>query len=46
MKLMIKQRVFSWGDTYIIDFANAEDELMGMLLVVAIDAVNCSRNND
>lgn len=45
-RLMIKQRVFSWGDTYIIDFANEQDELMGMLLVVAIDAANCSKNKD
>lgn len=42
MKLMIKQRTFSWGDTYVIDFENPEDELMGMFLVIAIDAANCS----
>ena len=35
----------NWGDTYVIDFANPADELMGLLLVIAIDAANCSRNN-
>ena len=42
MKLLIKQRVFAWGDTYSIQFSNPKDELMGMMLVVAIDAANCT----
>lgn len=46
MRLMIKQRVFSWGDTYVIDFENPEDELMGLMLVLAIDAANCDHNNN
>lgn len=68
MRLMIKQRVFawtdsydvydgcssnihiykeflSWGDTYMIDYANPEDEIMGLMLVLAIDAANCSEEN-
>ncbi len=70
MKLLIKQRVFSWrdtfdiydeagsrrvihiskelfrwGDTYVLDFINPEDEATGLLLVLAIDAVNCSDND-
>ena len=39
----ISKQLFNWGDTYVIDFVNPQDELMGMLLVVAIDAANCSR---
>lgn len=31
-----------WGDTYVIDIANPADELMGLLLVIAIDAANCT----
>ena len=41
----ISKQLFNWGDTYVIDFANPQDELMGMLLVVAIDAANCSNND-
>lgn len=44
MQLLIKQRVFSWSDTYIIDFENPADEIAGLLLVIAIDAANCSDN--
>ena len=74
MRLLIKQRVFSWtdtfdiydesgkpkyfvkggyvtkepfhwGDTYVIDFSNPEDELPALLLVLAIDAANCSNGS-
>ena len=38
----ISKEPFHWGDTYVIDFANPQDELMGLMLVVAIDAANCS----
>ena len=39
----ISKKLFQWGDTYVIDIANPEDELMGMLLVIAIDAANCTQ---
>ena len=42
----ISKKLFQWGDTYVIDIANPEDELMGMLLVIAIDAANCSQNKN
>ncbi len=38
----ISKELFQWGDTYVIDFANPADELMGLMLVIAIDAANCS----
>lgn len=38
----ISKELLHWGDTYVIDFANPADELMGLLLVLAIDAANCS----
>ena len=41
----ISKEPFHWGDTYVIDFANPEDELMGLMLVIAIDAANCTANN-
>lgn len=40
----VTKEPFHWGDTYVIDFQNPEDELMGLLLVIAIDAANCSNN--
>ena len=40
----ISKQLFNWEDTYVIDYKNPQDELMGMLLVVAIDAANCSRD--
>ena len=41
----ISKELFHWGDTYAIHFANSQDELMGMMLVIAIDAANCSESN-
>lgn len=40
----ISQQPLRWGDTYIIDFENLADEIAGLLLVIAIDAANCSEN--
>ena len=34
-----------WGDTYVIDIPNPSDELMGLLLVIAIDAANCTKGS-
>lgn len=45
MRLLIKQRVFSWGDTYVIDIVNPADELHALMLVIAIDAANCDNND-
>lgn len=45
MQLLIKQKVFSFTDTYVIDIMNPEEELMGLMLVIAIDAANCSNGN-
>ncbi len=44
MQLWIKQRVFSWTDTYVIDIDDPWDELMGLMLVIAIDAANCTHD--
>lgn len=43
--LHISRELFHWGDTYVLNFANPEDELMGLLLVIAIDAANCTQGN-
>lgn len=38
----ISKELFHWGDTYVIDIEHPEDELMALLLVIAIDAANCN----
>lgn len=38
----ISKELFRWGDTYVIEYGNREHELDGLLLVIAIDAANCS----
>ena len=39
----ITKEPLHWGDTYVLDFAREEDELLGLLVVIAIDAANCER---
>jgi len=41
----ISKELFHWGDTYVIDIANPSDELYGMMLVIALDAANCSNGD-
>lgn len=38
--IKIKKELLHWGDTYVVDFKNAGDELEGILLVISIDAAN------
>ncbi len=38
----ISKELFHWGDTYVIDYSDPADELMALLLVIAIDAANCT----
>lgn len=38
----ISKEPFRWGDTYVLDFADPADEMMGLCLVIAIDAANCT----
>lgn len=40
----ISKKLFTWGDTYVIDIADPSDELDALLLVLAIDAANCTQN--
>ncbi|MBQ3546593.1 MAG: LURP-one-related family protein [Lachnospiraceae bacterium] len=38
--IKIKKELLHWGDTYVVDFNSAQDELYGILLVISIDAAN------
>ena len=41
----ISKQIFHWGDTYVIDLLNPEDEVMALMLAIAIDAANCTRGD-
>ena len=41
----ISKEPLHWGDTYVIDIQNPADELAAMMLVIAIDAANCTEGN-
>lgn len=41
--LSVSKELLTWGDTYTLHFSNAADEIPGLLLVLAIDAVNCQK---
>ncbi len=42
--MRISKEFFRWGDTYTLTYENPAEELAGLLLVIAIDAANCSNN--
>ena len=44
--LSISKELLNWTDTYAMHYRNPADEIPGLLLVIAIDAVNCSHNNN
>ena len=37
------KQLFNWTDTYVIDVANTEDSLLSLMIVLAIDAAQCSK---
>lgn len=41
----ISKELFHWGDTYTINILNPEDEIPALMLVIAIDAANCTQEN-
>lgn len=41
----IHKEYFHWGDTYVIDIANPADEMIALMLVLSIDAANCTERN-
>ena len=43
--MSIRKEWLSWSDTYTLTFRNPADEIPGLLLVLAIDAANCSHND-
>lgn len=43
--MSIRKEVLSWSDTYTLQYHNPANEIPGLLLVLAIDAANCSHND-
>lgn len=43
--MSISKELWNWSDTYTLTFRNPADEIPGLLLVLAIDAANCSHND-
>lgn len=42
--LSVSKKLFHWGDTYVLRYQTVADEISGLLLVIAIDAINCKNN--
>ena len=42
--MSISKEIFNWTDTYVLQYDNPANEMPGLLLVIAIDAANCSKN--
>lgn len=41
----ISKELFNWTDTYILNIHNPQDAIYVLMLVLAIDAEKCSKNN-
>lgn len=41
----VSKEIWNWTDTYTIDVVNPQDALYALMLVLAIDAEKCSRND-
>lgn len=41
----VKKEIFNWTDTYVIEIEDSKDALGALMVVLAIDAEKCSRNN-
>ena len=42
----ISRQLFTWGDTYVLDIQNYEDELPALMVAIAMDAAQCSDDNN
>ncbi len=42
--MSITKELFRWSDTYVLRYQNPANEMPGLLLVLAIDAANCSND--
>lgn len=43
--MTISKELFHFSDTYVLDIYNSKDALYCLMIVLAIDAIKCSKNN-
>lgn len=43
--MQASKQLFRWTDTYVLEVARAQDALLCLMIVLAIDAVKCSAGN-
>lgn len=43
--MTISKEWFTWGDSYVLDILNPEDELLCLCVTLAVDCEMCSSNN-
>lgn len=43
--MSIAKEIWNWSDTYTLRYHNPANEIPGLLLVLAIDAANCTHND-
>lgn len=41
----ISKQLFQWGDTYVLDIVNDNDELPALMVAIAMDAARCSETD-
>ncbi len=44
MVMTVSKELFTWGDTYVLRYHSIQDEIPGLMLVIAIDAANCDND--
>lgn len=42
----ISKELFHWGDTYVVDIMRPQDDLVGVMLAIALDATKCSADQN
>ena len=43
--MQASKELMRWSDTYVIDVFDARNSLLALMIVLAIDAANCSQGN-
>lgn len=43
--MLAKKEIWNWSDTYVLDIGRSEDQLLCLMIVLAIDAAKCSVGN-
>ena len=44
VQMHISKELFHWGDTYVLDIPDPRNEILCLLIAIAIDAANCDND--